>query len=73
MMESPEWYYEEKLKGKTPRQIQREIRNLKREIRRLETVVANPEAYPEEWSICPDPQVQLEMYRLYLNMAICRI
>lgn len=50
-------------------QIEKEIRSLKREIYRLEKMVANPQAYMEQWGICPDPKVQLEMQRLYLQKA----
>lgn len=69
MMVSPEWYYEENLKGKTEDQIRSQIRSLKRKIRKLEKVVADPEEYPKEWMFCPSPKVQLEMYRLYLLKA----
>ena len=70
MMVSPEWYYEDKLKGKTAEQIKKEIRSLKRKIGHLKKVVADPRNYIEEWCICPDPQVQLEMHSLYLERAI---
>ena len=69
MMESPEWYYEENLKGKTSAQIREIIGNLKREICDLKKVVADPMAHPQEWMICPDPEVQLAMCRLYLQQA----
>ena len=69
MMVSPEWYYQEKLEGKTADQIASVIRSLKRKIKRLEKVVANPIDYPQEWMICPDPEVQLNMHRLYLQKA----
>lgn len=39
-MLGPEEYYEEKLKGKTEEQIRKEIRHLKREINRLQKIVA---------------------------------
>lgn len=70
MMVSPEWYYEEKLKGKTVEQIKKEIRSLKRKICHLKKVVANPKEYMGEWGICPSPQVQLEMHGLYLQKAM---
>lgn len=70
MMVSPDWYYEEKLKGKTAEQIKKEIRSLKRKISHLKKVVANPQDYMEEWGICPDPQVLLELHGLYLQKAI---
>ena len=69
MMVSPEWYYEENIKGKSTDQIASIIRSLKRKIKQLETVVANPKDYPQEWMICPAPEVQLEMHRLYLQKA----
>ena len=70
MMASPEWYYEEYLKGKSAEEIRKEIRSLKRKIGHLKKVVANPQEYMEEWGICPSPQVQLEMHRLYLQQAV---
>ncbi len=69
MMVSPEWYYEENLKGKTAKEIRKGISSLKRRIGHLKKVVANPQEYVEEWGICPDPQVQLEMHILYLQKA----
>lgn len=69
MMASPEWYYEAHLKGKTTDEINAQIRSIKREISRLKKVVASPQDHMEEWGICPDPQVQLEMHRLYLRKA----
>ncbi len=69
MMASPEWYYEEQLKGKTVDQIKSQIRSLKRRIRRLEKAVANPEVCQQAW-ICPSPEVQLEMHYLYLQKAM---
>ena len=69
MMVSPEWYYEENIKGKSTDQIASIIRSLKRKIKQLEKVVANPKDYLQEWMICPDPEVQLEMHRLYLQKA----
>ena len=69
MMVSPEWYYEENLKGKTADQIRSRIRSLKRKIRHLEKIVENPEACQQEW-ICPSPEVKLEMHRLYLQKAV---
>ena len=69
MMVDPEWYYEEMLKGKPPEQIKKEIRSLQRKIGHLKKVAANPQDYVEDWGICPDPKVQLEIHRLYLQKA----
>ena len=70
MMVSPQWYYEECLKGKSAEEISKEIRSLKRKIGHLKKVVANPQEYRKEWMICPSPEVQLEMYCLYLQQAV---
>ena len=61
-MASPEWYHEEKIKGKTADEIRMQIRSLKRKIRQLQKEVDNPNS--DGWMICPGPEVQLEMYRL---------
>ena len=66
MMISPEMYYEEHLKGKNAEQIMTVIRSLKREISRLSKVIENPKKYRGEWMICPNPEVQMHIYRLYL-------
>ena len=70
MMVDPEWYYEENLKGKTADQIGAVVRSLKRKCHHLMKVVANPKDYQQEWMICPEPEVQLAMYRLYLQKAL---
>ena len=67
MMVDPEWYYEEYLKGKTAEQIRSRIRSLQREIRQLQKEVDNLNS--DGWMICPAPEVQLEMHRLYLQKA----
>ena len=59
MMVSSEWYYEENIKGKSTDQIASIIRSLKRKIKQLEKVVANPKDYPQEWMICPGPEPHL--------------
>ena len=69
MMVDPEWYCEEKLKGKTVEEIKKEIHSLKRTISHLKKVVSDPPNYMEEWGICPNPQVQLQMHLLYLQKA----
>ena len=52
MMISPETYYEEYLKGKTPEEILKAIRRLKREIARLKNIAEHPdyvcEMHPSE-------------------------
>ena len=68
MMANPECYYEEYLKGKTVEEIKSQIRSLKRIIRRLQKEVNNSESMG--WQICPSPEVQLEMHRLYLQEAV---
>ena len=70
MMVGPEWYYEENLKGKTEDQIGAVVRSLKRKCHHFTKVVANPKDHHQEWMICPDPEVQLAMYRLYLQKAL---
>lgn len=67
MMVAPEWYYEEQLKGKSAEQIRSRIRSLQRKIRQLQKAVDNPDS--DAWLICPGPDVQLEMHRLYLQRA----
>ena len=68
MMVSPEWYAEEYLKGKTVDEIKSRIRSLKRKIRQLQKEVDNPES--DGWLICPNPEVQLKMHRMYLQEAM---
>ena len=67
MMASPEWYYEEYLKGKSADQIRSRIRSLPRKIRQLQKEVDNPNS--DGWMIHPSPYVQLEMHRFYLQKA----
>ena len=67
MMVSSEWYYEEHLKGKSVDQIRSIIRSLQRKIRQLQKEVDNPNS--DGWMICPGPDVQLEMHRIYLKRA----
>ena len=68
MMVSPEWYAEEYLKGKTVDEIKSRIRSLKRKIRQLQKEVDNTES--DGWLICPSPEVQLKMHRMYLQEAM---
>ena len=67
MMASPEWYYEEYLKGKSADEIRSQIRSLQRKIRQLQKEVDNPNL--DGCMIQPRPYVQLEMHRLYLQKA----
>ena len=62
-----EWYYEEYLKGKTAEEFRSRIRSLQRKIRQLQKEMDNPNS--DSWMICPGPDVQLEMHRLYLQRA----
>ena len=54
MMASPEWYYEEKLKGKTAEQIMTQIRSLKRKIYRLREVIDHPDYFKRKTVIEPN-------------------
>ena len=67
MMMDPEWYYEAYLKGKKTEQIKSRIRSLQRKIRQLQKEAENPNSHDR--MICPGPEVQLEMHRLYLKRA----
>ena len=69
MMVSPEWFYEERIKGKSAEQIKKEIRSLRGTISHLRKAVANPGDYKEAWRIRPAPKVQLQMHILYLQKA----
>jgi hypothetical protein len=67
MMVSPEWYYEENLKGKPVDELKSRIRSLQRKIRRLQKEKDNPKT-----GGCmrnPSPEVELAMYYLYLQKA----
>ena len=66
MMISPEYYYEEFLKGKSEQEIQAVIRRLKREIGRLKKAVEHPDP---EYCIEPNESVQLWCTREYLEEA----
>ena len=65
MMVSPEWYYEENLKGKTVDEIKSRIRSLKRKIRKLQKEIDNPNS--DGCMIQPIPVVELE-----LHACICK-
>ena len=66
MMISPETYYEEYLKGKTPSQIMTAIRGLKREISHLKNIIEHPDYQPTK---CPSEDVQIFCCREYLVRA----
>lgn len=69
MMISPEYYYEEYLKGKNEKQILSAIRGLKNRIGHLKNVIENPN-YGTEPIIHPSEDVQISCNRLYLQRAI---
>lgn len=66
MMISPEAYYDNELQGKTPEQIQRKIRSLRREISALKRTMENPDYAPTR---CPSEDVRIFCDRLYLERA----
>jgi hypothetical protein len=68
MMVSPEWYYEENLKGKTVDELKSRIRSLKRKTRTLQKEIDNPNS--DGCMIQLSPVVELEMHRLYLQKAV---
>ena len=71
MMISPETYYEEYLKGKTPEEILKAIRSLKREITRLKNIAEQPDfgciIYPSESVRISCSQDYLERAKLALK------
>lgn len=69
MMISPEYYYEEYLKGKNEKQILSAIRGLKKHIGHLKNVMENPN-YGTDPIIHPSEDVQISCNRLYLQRAI---
>lgn len=69
MMISPEYYYEEYLKGKNEKQILSAIRGLKNRIGHLKNAMENPNCYAEPM-IHPSEDVQISCKRLYLQRAI---
>ena len=70
MMISPEFFYEENLKGKSPEQIMSVIRSLKRKILKLKNIMEHPDYASREWAMHPGEDVQLSMNREYLQRAI---
>ena len=66
MMISPETYYEEYLKGKTPEEILKAIRSLKREIARLKNIAEQPDF---GCAIYPSESVRISCSQDYLERA----
>ena len=66
MMISPESYYAE-VKDKSPAEIEKEIRKLKRSIARVKKDIENPEGEPDK--ICPSRSTMIYWSREYLKMA----
>lgn len=66
MMISPESYYAE-IKDKSPADIEKEIRKLKRSIARLKKDIENPGSEPDK--ICPPRSTRIYWSRKYLEMA----
>lgn len=71
MMVSPEWYYEKHLAGKEPKEILKEIKNIKSEIKRLKKIEEIPIGdIFRKIEINPCPEVKIKCNRLYLQRAI---
>ena len=71
MMVSPEWYYEEYLAGKEPKEILKRIKNIRNEIKRLKEIEENPtEENFGEIIMDPSTEVRIKCNRLYLQKAI---
>ena len=68
MMISPETYYEEYLKGKSPSAILQQISLLKKDIGRLKEVMESDENSPEAM-IMPSPLTKIKCNREYLELA----
>jgi hypothetical protein len=67
MMISPNWYYEEHIKGKSVEEIKREIRSLKRGIKKLKDVCEN--RFVERATFCPSEEVRIACFYEYLEEA----
>ena len=67
MMMSPEAYYDMELQGKTPEEIQRKIRSLRREITTLKRKMEKPDYIPKH---CPGDDVRISCDRQYLARAL---
>ena len=72
MMISPESYYETTLKEKTPQEIMKEIRSLKKEINRLKKALEEPWLTGEMpvIAIYPTPLTRIKCSQDYLKRAI---
>ena len=66
MMISPEGFYDEQLKGKTPEEILKVIRSLKREISRLKYEIESP---TYTCKMCPSEETKIWCNYLYLERA----
>ena len=69
MMVSPNIFYENELKGKTPEKIAIKIRSLKRKMGHLKKMIEHPD-YSNMVETCPGEDVRLHFTRLYLERAI---
>ena len=67
MMLPAEWYYEEKLKGKSAEEIMTAIRNLKWQIGHLKNIMEHPDYIYS--MVDPDESLQLHFTRAYLEKA----
>ncbi len=68
MMISPEWYFDENVKGKNQAEIKSTIRGLKNKIGRLKNIMEDP-YYGTEIIIKPSESTQLFWTREYLKLA----
>lgn len=68
MMISPECYYEEHLKGRSVKEIEDRIQELRDQIKRLVMTLEAPD-YGHDLITFPSEDVQLHMSRLYLEKA----
>lgn len=69
MMISPESFYEERLKGKSAKEILRVIRSLKQEIGRLKNMVEHPNYELRSLVVHPTERVQISCNQEYLERA----
>ncbi len=68
MMISPEWYFDENIKGKNQSEIKSAIRGLKNKIGRLKNIMEDPN-YGTEFIIKPSESTKLFWTRKYLKYA----